>query len=122
MGERDVSPSLLRVLVAAGDVWGPRSVADVAARLANLRETSHGAGITRAVAQLPVCVQEAAVGMTPDYDDEFYDADLDGASCELCGRDLECGQWGECDRCTGLDRCIDDLCYGAGRCMHRATA
>ena len=52
-------------------------------------------------------------------DDEFYYADLDGAFCELCGRELECGQWGECDTCTGLDRCCDDLCYGAGRCMHR---
>ena len=56
-----------------------------------------------------------------DDEDEFYDADLDGAFCDLCGRELECGQWGECDRCTGLDRCPDDLCHGAGRCMHRGV-
>lgn len=32
------SDALLRVLLAAGDVWGPRQVADVAARLADVRE------------------------------------------------------------------------------------
>lgn len=46
--------------------------------------------------------------------------------CEWCDRELAVGvgeSYGElgpllCKSCVGLDRCVDDMCHGAGYCMH----
>ena len=58
----------------------------------------------------------AQAGCYDDYDEPF-DPDQ-GSWCESCDSELDINDFVECQRCTGLDRCVDDLCHGAGRCMH----
>lgn len=59
-----------------------------------------------------------------DPDEEGYDDEAFGSCCELCGAEVPFGHfYGTdmllCKRCSGLDRCCDDLCHGRGECMHR---
>lgn len=56
---------------------------------------------------------------------DFSDEDDDGPRCDTCGRqvglstDLTDTPWGlECRDCSGLARCCDDMCHGAGYCLH----
>jgi len=59
----------------------------------------------------------------PDLlDDEAWD-DLDeGPVCNVCGYPVEHDDRNPCDDCTGLRRCIDDMCRGAGYCLHEPGA
>jgi hypothetical protein len=55
---------------------------------------------------------------------DYEDFDEESMRCEWCDKPgaFEEFSFGrgvpECDDCSGLRRCMDDICHGMGYCMH----
>ena len=59
----------------------------------------------------------------PDLlDDDTWDDLDDERRCVVCDASLDFNDRNPCDDCTGLRRCIDDMCQGSGYCLHDPVA
>lgn len=57
-----------------------------------------------------------------DVDDFADEMPEDDVRCSVCGAELDFGDRDPCDDCTGLRRCVDDICHGSGYCIHDPEA
>ena len=58
--------------------------------------------------------------------DEFYGDDVTSGIARCVACDIPIGEHEHsdtvCDDCSGLARCVDDICHGQGYCMHKKDA